>query len=159
MGTLATAIDWDTCKLQYEVFGDSMFRIAATHNIPLDTLEYVAREENWQEATSAPKPAQVASALKQYESRIAAAILYREVELFPLVARVENILLAKIHQSAGLIDPATREAPTQLAHLGRALSYISEKQSVLKDRVSQLLAQSGTQDIAISMNFGDSHGE
>ena len=74
---ISSVIDWDTCKIQYEVLGDSLDRIAATHGIPVESVRRIAREEEWKplEQTAAKLNEYLSDVLAKHRAKLSLAAL------------------------------------------------------------------------------------
>lgn len=126
---MSSVIDWDTCKIQYEVLGDSLERVAVTHGIPVESIRRIAQEENW---TKLPPTASnlneyLGEVLDSHRAKLSLAGLYRDMELFPRVIQAENELLDKIVQAIGNVDAGDPRAPAALRALGQSLNAIAER--------------------------------
>jgi hypothetical protein len=126
---MSSVIDWDTCKIQYEVLGDSLDRVAITHGIPVESIRRIAQEENW---TKLPPTASnlneyLGEVLDSHRAKLSLAGLYRDMELFPQIFKAEQDLLTKITQAITFIDVGDIRAPAALRALGQGLNAIAER--------------------------------
>ena len=127
---MSSVIDWDTCKIQHEVLGDSLERVAITHGIQLESVKRIAEDEGWTplKPTAANLNTYLSDILDSHRAKLALAALYRDMELFPKVVLAENALLEKIMAAIGLIDPGEPKAAAALKALGQGLNAIADRQ-------------------------------
>jgi len=129
---VTTVIDWDTCKIQYEMLGDSLQRVAATHGVSLEALERVAEEEEWKQLTPSAKGVQeyLANELAGHRAKLSLAAIYRDMNMFPRIVEAESALLDKIVSAIALVDPGDPKAGNALRALGQGLNAIAERKVV-----------------------------
>jgi len=131
---LTSVIDWDTCKLQYEVLGDSLERVAETHNLSVIALQRVAEEENWQpinpDTTSVQDMTSYLSDVRRsLQVKLDLASLYREIEIFPKVTEIEDSLVEKIQSALRHIDVTDPRSAGALRALGQSLYAIADRKN------------------------------
>lgn len=129
---MTSVIDWDTCKVEYEVLGDSLERIAAVHEVSLSSLKRVAEEENWVPAkeSTAPLEEYLKGMINAHRAKLTLAALYREMQVFPRVIAAEDSLLTKINSAIEKVDLDSPYAPQALRALGQSLSAITERRLI-----------------------------
>ena len=135
-------LDFDTAKIQFELLGDSFPKISAGLNIAVEALERVSSAEGWEKIkpTTAAYNLYLAGMLNSHRAKISLALLYRELEMFPQVAQLETILLHKLNQAAGNVDPYDPKAPQQLRHLTGSLNSITDRQVVIKKQLAEIFS-------------------
>ena len=135
-------MDFDTAKIQYELLGDSFPKISAGLNIAVDSLQRVSDAEGWQriKSTTSAYNNYLAGILNSHRAKISLAMLYRELEMFPQVAQLETVLLHKLMQAAGNVDPYDPKAPQQLRHLTGSMNSITERQVVIKKQLAEIFS-------------------
>lgn len=130
---LSQIIDWDKYKLQYEVMGDSLARIAATHGVSLDALQRIADEEGWRCRANDDGPAlshYLVGMVKTSRTKLKLAALMREIELFPSIMEAEYDLLDKVKLAIKDVDPYAPFAHQQLRALGQTIGSIAERKII-----------------------------
>lgn len=132
---LTSVIDWDTCKLQYEVLGDSLERVAETHNLSPDAVRRIAEEEGWAPIDPSTSSMQdmntyLVEVRRSLQVKLDLASLYREIELFPKITAIEDKLVDKIDRTLQAIDTTDPRSAGALRALGQTLYAIAER----KDR-------------------------
>ena len=132
---ISTVIDWDTCKIQYEILGDSLERIAQTHELPLSSIQRVATDEGWQQLSKdknqdSAVPEYLKKTLNSFKIKLSFAAIYREMELFPKIAAAEDSLLEKIKSAIHLVDVSDPRAASSLRALGQGLNAIAERKTM-----------------------------
>jgi hypothetical protein len=153
---IAHSIDWDTAKIQYEILGDSLSKIALTQGISLEGLERVSCDEQWERVkdSSSAYNTYLAGVVNQHRAKISLAMLYRELEMFPHVAELETLLLDKIKQTTALLVPSDSKTPSSLRSLSSALNSITERQLLLKQQLSDLFGQEQAPEVNINLDIG-----
>jgi len=131
---LTAVIDWDTCKLQYEVLGDSLERVAETHELSVDAVRRVAKEEGWvpidPNASSLQEMTNYLSDVRRsLQVKLDLASLYREIELFPKVTEIEDSLVGKIQSALSNIDTTDPRSAGALRALGQSLYAIADRKN------------------------------
>lgn len=136
-------LDFDTAKIQYELLGDSFPKISAVLNIAVDSLERVALAEDWTrlKPTAAAYNTYLAKILNSHRAKISLTMLYRELEMFPHVAELENLLLNKLYNTANNINPFDHRAPQALRALTQAMNSITGRQDLMKQHLSNLFSE------------------
>lgn len=141
---LTSVIDWDTCKLQYEVLGDSLERVAETHNLSPSSVRRVAEEENWQpidpsNATLQDMTSYLVDVRRSLQVKLDLASLYREIELFPKITSIEDKLVEKIRSAVNSVDTTDPRSASALRALGQSLYAIAERKNkyAADDELSQ----------------------
>lgn len=127
---MSTVIDWDTCKIQYEMLGDSLERVAATHNIQLTALTRVAEDEDWKQLAPTTEGVQdyLSKELSGHKAKLSLAAIYRDMEMFPRIVDAESALLDKIVSAIAMVDVGDPKAANSLRALGQGLNAIAERQ-------------------------------
>ena len=148
-------LDFDTAKIQYELLGDSIAKIAVSQNIAADSLQMVADAEKWTRLrpTAATYKSYLAGVLNQHRAKISLAMLYRELEMFPHVAELETILIGKLLHTAHSLDPHDSKAPASLRSLTSALNSITQRQEVMKQQLASLFADDTPQGVQTSITM------
>jgi len=144
---LTSVIDWDTCKLQFEVLGDSLERVAETHSLSPEAVRRVATEENWKpinpDTTSLQEmTSYLADVRRSLQVKLDLASLYREIELFPKVTEIEDTLVEKIRVALNNVDTTDPRSAGALRALGQTLYSIAERKN--KYSVDDELGQDDT---------------
>ncbi len=157
---LQYALDWDTAKIQYEVLGDSLAKVAISLQIPLQSVEHVAQDEGWErmKPSSNQYKLYLAGMLQEQQAKLSIAMLYRELEMFPHVAELETLLVQKISQTTKNLDPYDQKTPSNLRSLSAALNSITERQILLKQQLADLFSTDSAPQVAINMNVGAENG-
>ena len=129
---LTNVIDWDTCKLQYEVLGDSLERVAETHNLSPEAVQRVAESEGWtpideESTTLQSMTSYLTDVRRSLQVKLDLASLYREIELFPKIIQIEDSLVEKIRQAVSKVDTDDPRSAGALRALGQSLYAIAER--------------------------------
>ena len=124
-GYFESIIDWDTCKIQYELLGESLDRIAAIHGIAVDSLQRVSAEEKWRRTDD--YDAYLNSTEDVIRRKLKLAVLLRDMDLFPQVTAIENTIIQKVQQTCQNIVATDPKAAGQLRALGQCLNSLLDR--------------------------------
>lgn len=128
---LTTIIDWDTCKLQYEVLGDSLERVAEVHGIPLQSLQRIAEEEGWKKLDPSTSQSEITDYLvevkRSIQVKLDLAKLYREAQLFPRITDLEDRIIDRAETIIANLDTTDVRAANALRALAQTLHAIADR--------------------------------
>jgi len=129
---MATVVDWDTYRIQYEVMGDSLRKIAYMHDIPYESLKQVAEEEGWSQEPPSPENLKkhLKDVIQLHKSKLTLAALYRDMALFPELNKIEGELISKLKATLGELDPADPKTPNALRALAQTVSALTDRKII-----------------------------
>lgn len=135
-------VDLDIARISYELFGDSVTKIASDQGCSPSVIEMARKNDEWQKLEFTEDPSLDVAKLKSLSDvpdelldkarnkQLIIEILKQE-RLSSFYLRAESLLLRKIMQVTEQLEPNATNAASQLKSLTASLASLTEKTQAL----------------------------